>query len=197
MTARGLSHRPPPAGAGKRGQQVRRWLERRGRRTVRPPRPNRSGGRVNGFAQSPLGQQSPRRARHGIDGYCIVSLSPRLPGGGGRSSSLPQTTRGRGRPQAGPLRAAPARARRRVARRTVRPRRGPRARGTRRRQSAARQGAAAWGSKRGPPHPGPERQHGQRPCPETALSELKNRLPLQACSGRSNPIRGHRSEPES
>ena len=22
-------------------------------------------------------------ARHGIDGYCIVSLSPRLPGGGG------------------------------------------------------------------------------------------------------------------
>ena len=31
------THRPPPARCGKRGQQVRRWLERRGRRAVRPP----------------------------------------------------------------------------------------------------------------------------------------------------------------
>ena len=32
----GRTPRPPAAGAGKRSQQVRRWLERRGRRAVRP-----------------------------------------------------------------------------------------------------------------------------------------------------------------
>ena len=37
----GQTRRPPLSCRGKRGQQVRRWLERRGRRTVRPQAPSR------------------------------------------------------------------------------------------------------------------------------------------------------------
>ena len=61
-----------PSWRGKRGQQVRRWLERRGRRAVRPPREPRSGrgaGRVEG-ERAPSG----RRALVGLESAPMDAL---------------------------------------------------------------------------------------------------------------------------
>ena len=69
-----------PSWRGKRGQQVRRWLERRGRRAVRPPQRNRdlapstrgSRSRIAGVRTEvfePTGPYRRRRSRIGHEGF--------------------------------------------------------------------------------------------------------------------------------
>ena len=62
LTPAGVDAPSAPSGCGKRGQQVRRWLERRGRRAVRPPRKRRGApprGRTVAKVAAP--QPEPRR----------------------------------------------------------------------------------------------------------------------------------------